>query len=264
LEESEVAALEITCDRAELRDGQRILELGCGWGSLSIWMAERLPNAEIVAITNSRTQRRHVENLARARGLSHLRVEVGDMNDLDPTRFGPPDGFDRIVSIEMLEHMRNHEAIFARMANWLRPDGKVFAHIFSHRAHAYTFDTEGPADWMAQHFFTGGMMPSDSLFPLLNRDLRVAERWTWDGTHYERTALAWLNKLDLRRARVLEIFQEAYGESNATRWLHRWRMFFLAVAELFGFAGGAEWHVTHYLLEPDNERATRSTAPCRH
>ena len=245
LAEAEEAALALTCERAELRDGQRILELGCGWGSLSLWMAETYPASRITAVSNSVEQRRFIEARAADRGLQNLEVVTCDMN-----RFVARDRFDRVVSVEMFEHMRNYEELLGRVSSWLRPDGKLFVHIFCHRRHAYEFVTDGADNWMGRHFFTGGIMPSFYIFERFQREIRLARSWKWSGVHYQRTANAWLANIDRGRERILEVFAERYGASHATVLLQRWRIFMMACAELWGFAGGEEWIVGHYLLEP--------------
>ncbi|MFN0052311.1 MAG: SAM-dependent methyltransferase [Planctomycetales bacterium] len=244
LPEAEERALALTAQNAQLADGQEILELGCGWGSLSLWMAERFPNSRITAVSNSAVQKRFIENDAQARGLSNLRIITADMNDFSPGG----KTFDRVVSVEMFEHMRNYSLLLERIATWLRPEGALFVHIFCHRELAYPFETDGAANWMGRHFFTGGMMPSADLLTRFDQALRVSCQTHWNGRHYRLTAQAWLANLDARREEVLEILSRAYGTAEAPRWLHRWRMFFLAVAELFGFARGEEWFVAHYLL----------------
>lgn len=257
LAKAEAAALDATCQRAQLADGQDILELGCGWGSLSLWMAERYPGSRITAVSNSTRQRQFIESQARSLNLTNLRVVTADMNDFDPVGCGLcREGFDRVVSVEMFEHMRNYDELLARIAAWLRPAGKLFVHIFCHQTLAYPFETTGAANWMGRYFFTGGTMPSASLLNQFDRNLRVVNDWRWSGRHYQRTAEAWLANLDSRRREVLPILRSAYGAKEAVRWFNRWRMFFLAVAELFGFAGGDEWFVSHYLLEHAAPRAT--------
>jgi len=246
LADAEEAALAVTCQRAELADGQEILELGCGWGSLALWMSERFPQSRITAVSNSAPQRHFIEVQAASRGLSNLRVITADMNDFAPST----QDFDRVVSVEMFEHMHNYEQLLARIASWLRPEGKLFIHIFCHRSLSYAFETDGAANWMGRHFFTGGMMPSVDLLRQFNRTLTVTRQHSWSGRHYQRTAEAWLANLDSRRDEVMRILATVYGTANASRWLNRWRTFFLAVAELFGFADGDEWHVAHYLMEP--------------
>ena len=250
LDDAEEAALEATCLRAEIEDGQEILELGCGWGSLSFWMAERYPRSRITAISNSTAQRRFIEAEASARRLPNLRVITADVNHLNHAEFGREDlRFDRVVSVEMFEHMWNYEQLLARIARWLRPEGKLFVHIFCHRRQAYSFESDGDANWMGRYFFSGGIMPSAELLPRFNRDLSVTRSWRWSGLHYQRTADAWLAKLDGCDGLARRILGSVHGEANARRWLQRWRMFFLAVSELFGFADGKEWFVSHYLFE---------------
>jgi cyclopropane-fatty-acyl-phospholipid synthase len=245
LPDAEDAALDVTCERADIADGQQILELGCGWGSLALWMAERYPNSRITAVSNSDSQRQYIDAEAMSRGLSNLRVITCDMN-----RFSSgEEKFDRVVSIEMFEHMRNYECLLQRIASWLRPGGKLFIHIFCHRSLSYPFETVGASNWMGRHFFTGGVMPSADLLSQFNRALTVSQQYTWSGRHYQRTAQAWLANLDVNRDNVQRILATVYGSTDARRWLNRWRMFFLAVSELFGYADGDEWFVSHYVME---------------
>ena len=246
LDQAEDAALALTCQRAELRDGQRVLELGCGWGSLSLWMAECYPRSRIVAVSNSAAQRAYIEAEIRRRRLVNLQVLTVDVNQMN-WRAGE---FDRVVSVEMFEHVRNHARLFERIAQWLKPDGKLFVHVFCHRHSTYPFETQGAANWMGRYFFTGGIMPSSDLLTQFPEILRVTRHDVWNGQHYQRTAEAWLQNMRINRAAILPILQEVYGRRDAKRWYHRWRMFFLAVSELFGFNGGGEWFVSHYLLEP--------------
>lgn len=247
LDEAEAAALEETCVHAGLADGQRVLELGCGWGSLSLWMAERYPNASITAVSNSHGQRRHIEGQATARGLSNLTVITCDMNDFTPNAGGG--GFDRIVSVEMFEHMANWRALLTRAHGWLKPDGRMFIHIFTHRDAPYRFDHTDSGDFIAQHFFTGGVMPSKGLMRQFPDLFRVEREWTWNGVNYQRTADHWLANMDANGDRVMELMRETYGE-DAALWRRRWRRFYLATAGLFGNDGGNTWAVTHYLLKP--------------
>lgn len=247
LAEAEAAALEITCERADLRDGQDVLELGCGWGSLSLWMAEHFPNSRVTAVSNSVPQRLYIESIAAARGIANLRVITADMNKFTIES----NGFDRVVSVEMFEHMRNFEQLLKRIASWLRPDGRLFVHHFCHRKFLYPFETSGDANWMGRYFFTGGIMPSENMLQQFNLHMTVTQQWRWDGTHYQRTSEAWLRHLDANAAEVMPILTAAYGTEEARRWFHRWRLFFLAVAELFGYAGGTEWFVAHTLLRPN-------------
>lgn len=263
LAEAEEAALAITCERAQLTDGQDVLELGCGWGSLSLWMAERYPRSRITAVSNSAPQRNFIETAAAARGLTNLRVITADMNDFAAenvsrsstsestarSRANALSTYDRVVSVEMFEHMRNYAKLLERIAGWLRPEGKLFIHIFCHRRFAYPFETDGDSNWMGRYFFTGGIMPCEHLLRRFDQHMQVTRQWNWNGRHYQRTSEAWLRNLDERRSDVLPILESCYGRSEARRWFHRWRMFFLAVAELFGYAGGEEWFVTHALLE---------------
>ena len=253
LADAEEAMLSLTCERTEVADGQDILELGCGWGSLTLWMAARYPNSRITAVSNSATQRELIEKRAAAAGLGNVTVVTCDINDFGIDAAGRPDTalfgrFDRVVSVEMFEHVRNHAELLRRVASWLRPDGKLFVHVFAHRDLLYPFETNGRADWMARHFFTGGVMPSHDLFLHLNDDLVVESSWAVDGTHYARTLEAWLEQLDDERDRVRQLFADTYGAASADAWYHRWRVFNLASAELFGFRGGTEWHLSHHRL----------------
>ena len=242
LEQAEDAMLKLYGWRAELADGQKILELGCGWGSLTLWMAERYPNARITAVSNSRQQREHIEAQCRKRGLFNVRVITQDVNqlELDPSQF------DRCVSIEMFEHMRNYEVLLARIAKWLRPGGKLFVHIFAHKTLMYPFETVGEGNWMGRHFFTGGLMPASDTLLWFQRDLQIEQRWHVDGTHYQRSANHWLANQDARKELVMATLIKAYGIKAAPLWFQRWRMFWMSCAELFGYADGQEWLVAHY------------------
>ncbi len=244
LEQAEARALAETCARAGLEDNQRILELGCGWGSLSLWMAARYPGARITAVSNSHSQRRHIMEMAAARGLANLEVITCDFNDFDTTA-----RFDRVVSVEMFEHLRNWPQAFAKVAGWLVPGGRFFMHVFAHREAPYAFEVRDPSDWMARYFFSGGMMPSDDLALRCQDDLRLLHRWRWDGRHYGRTAAAWLERMDMRRDALMPLFAGVYGEEDAALWWTRWRLFFLSVEELFAYDDGGQWWVSHYLFE---------------
>jgi cyclopropane-fatty-acyl-phospholipid synthase len=241
LDEAEDAMLALYGQRAELADGQSILELGCGWGSLTLWMARHYPHARITAVSNSASQRRHIEARCAALGIRNVQVVTADVNTLDL----PEATFDRCVSVEMFEHVRNYATLLGRISRWLRPAGKLFVHIFAHRTLMYPFETDGRGDWMARHFFTGGLMPAADTLLWFQDDLRVEARWLMDGTHYQRTANHWLARQDANRAAVLAVLAEAYGDA-APLWFQRWRMFWMACAELFGYAGGSAWGVAHY------------------
>jgi cyclopropane-fatty-acyl-phospholipid synthase len=244
LDQAEWTALLRTADNAGIEDGHDILELGSGWGSLSLWLANHYRNARITAVSNSHSQRGYVAAEAKRRGLGNLTVVVADMNEFDPGA-----QFDRIVSVEMFEHMRNYRALYARIHDWLRPGGRFFKHIFVHRTVPYEFADRGPGDWMSRHFFSGGMMPSLDLPLRFQEQLRFVRRWQWSGTHYQKTANAWLQRLDANRDALLPLFERTYGAAGAEQWLQRWRIFFMACAELFGYRDGEEWQVAHYLFE---------------
>jgi cyclopropane-fatty-acyl-phospholipid synthase len=250
LAEAEERALEETAAHAALADGQAILELGCGWGSLSLWMAEHFPNARITAVSNSRSQRLHIEAQARARRLSNLAVLTADMND-----FAASGSFDRIVSVEMFEHMANWRPLLARLESWLAPGGRLFMHIFTHRRRPSYYEPMS-GEWMARHFFAGGIMPSPGLIRQFSDLFTVEEEWRWSGSHYRRTAEDWLRNFDANRAAIDPILRQFYG-ADAALWRRRWRMFLLATAESFGYAEGDVWGIHHYRLAPA-ARQTRS------
>lgn len=245
LAESEEQALAISIARAQIQDGMRILDMGCGWGSMTLKIAEMFPRAFVTGLSNSNSQREFIMAEAKRRGLSNVEVVTGDIgvfNGLD----GWQQSFDRVVSIEMLEHVRNYEALFEKISGWLKPGGKMFVHIFSHRQHAYPFDAEGDDNWMGRYFFTGGQMPSHHLLTRFQKDLLLEEEWAWSGQHYQKTSEAWLKNMDMHKQEILKIFIQVYGEREAARWVERWRVFFMSCAELFGYRDGKEWGVSHY------------------
>ena len=242
LDEAEAAMLTLYGERAELADGQEILELGCGWGSLTLWMAQRYPRARITGVSNSHSQRLHIEQQCRERKLTNVRILTCDVNHLALEAAA----YDRCVSIEMFEHMRNYQALLERIGQWLKPGGKLFVHIFAHQHLMYPFETAGSDNWMGRHFFTGGLMPSADTLLWFQDTLRIEQRWKVDGTHYQRTADHWLQNQDAHRAQVMQVLTQAYGRELAPLWFQRWRMFWMACAELFGYQDGSQWLVAHY------------------
>jgi cyclopropane-fatty-acyl-phospholipid synthase len=250
LAEGEEAMLRLSAERARLVDGQEILELGCGWGSLSLWLAERYPHSRITGVSHSRTQKEFIDAEAQRRGFANLTIVTCDMNDfdIDAARF------DRVVSIEMFEHMKNWPRLLANVARWLKPGGLFFLHIFTHARFAYHFVARDQTDWMSRHFFTGGMMPSDDLVTRFQDDLTLREHWRVNGRHYQRTAELWLENMDRSQRDLRPLLAATYGQGQATKWWVYWRVFFMSCAELFGYRSGNEWRVSHYLMEkPDAE-----------
>ena len=244
LDESEHEMLKITCERAGLVDGQDILELGCGWGSLTCFMAQKFPNSKITAVSNSKDQRNFIQQKNDKLNLQNIKVISADMND-----FSTDEKFDRVISIEMFEHMRNYDELLKRINGWLKQNGKLFVHIFSHKEVAYPFEDKDDGDWMAREFFSGGQMPSHRLLMSFPDRMKIEKDWRVSGTHYEKTSLAWLRKMDTNKIEVLELFKTTYGEKDASEWFQRWRIFFMSCEVLFGFNEGSEWGVSHYLFE---------------
>ena len=244
LDQAETDMLALISERALLEDGMDILELGCGWGSLTLWMAVHYPRSQIVAVSNSNSQRKFIQNVCVEREIDNVEVITQDMNDFYTDRH-----FDRIVSVEMFEHMRNWDQLLQRISTWLTPEGKLFIHIFTHKQFAYTFEPKGDDNWMGRFFFTGGMIPSDDLLLYFQKDLILEAHWRVNGKHYQKTAKAWLKNLESHRKEIMPILDGVYGSGDASRWFQRWRIFFMACEELWGYENGEEWLVSHYRLK---------------
>jgi len=244
LDEAELLSLKLTSQHAQLINGLNILELGCGWGSLTLWMAKQYPKSKITAVSNSSSQRLHILEQAKKRKLKNISVITEDMNT-----FNPKVKYDRVVSVEMIEHMRNHKKLFQKIASWLKQDGLFFMHIFVHKSQPYLFEVQESDDWMSQYFFSGGMMPSEDLPLFFQNDLKIIDQWSWSGVHYEKTANAWLKNIDLNKNKVMPVLEDIYGEKDSKKWFQRWRIFFMSCAELWGYENGKEWKVVHYLFK---------------
>jgi cyclopropane-fatty-acyl-phospholipid synthase len=243
LDTAENDMLEITCTRADLQNGQQVLELGCGWGSLSLYMAAKYPGSTFTVVSNSRTQKAYIDEQAKQRGIKNLTVLTADMNT-----FSIDEKFDRVVSVEMFEHMRNYQLLLKRVSSFLKPDGKLWIHIFTHKEYAYLFEVKDETDWMSKYFFTGGIMPSDDLMLYFNEDMVIEKHWHVNGTHYGKTAEAWLTNMDSHKSEIMPLFEQTYGKEQAVKWWVYWRLFYMACAELWNFNNGNEWIVSHYLF----------------
>lgn len=241
LDDSEKIMLKKTMKRADLKDGINILELGCGWGSLTFSMAHKYPNSKITAVSNSNDQRKYIENKCKMNNIDNINVITCDMNDFDINQ-----KFDRVVSIEMFEHMRNYKILLNKISSFLNDNGKLFVHIFSHNSMVYPYEDNGPGDWMAREFFSGGLMPSHNLLLNFQDDLKIEKQWKLSGTHYSKTSYAWLKQMDINKSKIMPIFEDTYGKKNAKMWFQRWRIFYLSCAVMFGMKNGSEWGVSHY------------------
>lgn len=246
LDQAEELALQITLERAQIKDGMKILELGCGWGSITLAMATRFPNAKIVAISNSSSQKAFIDSEAKSRQLKNIQVLTRDVSQLESLAL-EFDSFDRVVSVEMFEHFKNYQKLLSKISDVLAPGGKLFVHIFTHKEYSYPFETDGEDNWMGKYFFTGGQMPAHHLLYSFQRDLNLETSWQWDGTHYQKTSNAWLEKMDENEKLIRDIFNKTYGKEGH-QWFNRWRVFFMSCAELFGFEEGQQWAVSHYLF----------------
>ncbi len=246
LSQAENRSFEIYQQRAQLKNGQQILELGCGWGSLTLWMARQFPDSHITAVSNSHSQREFIEERARLLELNNINIITCDMN-----AFVSDKKFDRVVSIEMFEHMRNWQVLFDSVSGWLKDDGKFFMHVFVHRDVPYEFEVKDESDWMSRFFFSGGIMPSDDLPLYFLNNLSIENHWRWSGCHYQKTAEAWLENMDQHKDLIWPVLIKTYGEQDARKWWMRWRIFFMACAELFGYDNGQQWWIGHYLFNKE-------------
>ncbi len=248
LAQAEEKMFALYAERAQLREGMRILDLGCGWGSLSLWLAEKFPGSQIVGLSNSHGQREFIMSRAQERGFRNLTILTGNIVDFEMPAKQLQSGFDRVMSIEMFEHMKNYGLLLNKISHWMKIDARLFIHIFVHKLLAYHFEVKDGTDWMSQYFFTGGTMPSENLLLNFQDDVKLQQQWWVSGTHYEKTSNHWLAGMDARKAEIMKVFRAGYGEKDAVIWFNRWRMFYMAVAELFGYNHGNEWGVAHYLF----------------
>jgi cyclopropane-fatty-acyl-phospholipid synthase len=246
LDEAEEQSLLISCERAQIKDGMRILELGCGWGSLTMFMAKAFPNSKIVAISNSAPQKTFIDAECAKRKINNVLILTRDVSRLESLAL-EFDSFDRVMSIEMFEHFKNYQILLAKISDVLTPEGKLFVHIFTHKDYSYPFENEGEDNWMGKYFFTGGQMPSHNLLYSFQKDLTIDRSWVWDGTHYQKTSEAWLTNMDKNAEVIHKVFASTYGD-QALAWFNRWRVFFMSCAELFGYERGQQWAVSHYLF----------------
>ncbi len=244
LDASEKDMLDITSQRAELKDGQKVLELGCGWGSLSLYMAEKFPNSSITSVSNSHSQKVFIDEQAQKRNLKNLTIITADMNV-----FQTEEKFDRVVSVEMFEHMRNYELLMNKIIHFLQPSGKLFVHIFTHKDYAYKFEVKDESDWLSKYFFTGGIMPSDHLLLYFQNQLKIENHWRVSGQHYQKTSDAWLRNMDSHKTQIMKIMAQVYGKNDALKWWSYWRIFFMSCSKLWGYKQGTEWMVSHYLFQ---------------
>ncbi|EMN02379.1 cyclopropane-fatty-acyl-phospholipid synthase [Leptospira noguchii str. 1993005606] len=242
-DESERKMLEITCQRAKIQNGMSILDLGCGWGSLSLYLAENFPKSQIVGVSNSKSQKKYIDEQIKKRRLKNLKIITADMNEFKIIK-----KFDRLVSVEMLEHMRNYEKLFERFSSFLKPEGLFFVHIFTHHRFAYPFEIKDDTDWMSRYFFTGGQMPSHNLFLYFQKDFQIQNQWAINGTHYANTSETWLSRMYQNKTEIINIFMDVYGDKYALKWFVYWKVFFMACAELWKYKRGEEWIVSHYLF----------------
>jgi len=248
LEHAEQYSLDLSIEHADIHDGMSVLELGCGWGSLSLELAKRFPNSKITSVSNSKTQKLYIDQKATERGLTNLEVLTLDLGKEESYSRFQLNHFDRVMSIEMMEHLRNYDLFFELVSHCMKADAKFFIHVFTHKSTPYYFESHGDDNWMGKYFFSGGQMPSVDLFENFDRNLVVRNKWIWNGRHYQKTLEAWLSKMDLNKTRIQDLFVNAYGSQNARLWFNRWRVFYMSCSELFGYSNGNEWHVTHYLL----------------
>ncbi|KAK9806412.1 hypothetical protein WJX73_003375 [Symbiochloris irregularis] len=243
LGEAEKAMLDLTCERAGLQNGQTVLELGCGWGSVSLYMASQYPNSQITAVSNSKTQREFIQGQCKQRGIRNLEIITADV-----ANFEAPGKYDRVVSVEMFEHMKNYKELLRRISTWLKPNGRLFVHMFCHKLHPYHFEDKGESDWMTRYFFSGGTMVSAGLLYHFQDDLALDRSWWVNGRHYSLTLEAWLKRMDAHRREIMPIMEGTYGKENGLKWWVYWRLFYLACSELFNYSQGNEWGVGHYVF----------------